>query len=61
VRGWDLPESPAAPLLTGAGAWPGLARAAEDGAGPSAPLYHVARNERYTVERDITDKKIATS
>jgi methionine sulfoxide reductase catalytic subunit len=79
VRGWDLPESSAAPeavfrarrsllkaagaapLLIGAGAWPGLARAAEEGADPTASLYPVARNERYTVEREITDEEIATT
>ena len=56
-----LKAAGAAPLLIGAGAWPGLARTAEDGADPTASLYPVARNERYTVEREITDEVVATT
>ena len=56
-----LKAAGATPLLIGAGAWPGLARAATEGADPTAPLYPVARNERYTVEREITDEAVATT
>ncbi len=79
ARGWELPESSAAPeamfrtrrsllkaagaapLLIGAVAWPGLAGAVEEGADPTAQLYPVPRNERYTVEREITSETIATT
>jgi len=34
---------------------------AQEGGDPSAKLYPVARNERYTVDRPVTDESLATS
>lgn len=48
-------------LLAGAGVLGPLARAAEgEGADPSAHLYPVQRNMRYTLERELTDEEIVT-
>ena len=51
----------AGPLLlgTGLGLAPGSPRAAE--ADPSAGLYPVKRNARYTLDRDVTDERIVTT
>jgi sulfoxide reductase catalytic subunit YedY len=74
-RGWELPESAATPesaylnrrtLLRGmglaaiGGALPGAAALAQD-ADPSAKIYPVARNAKYTLDRPITDEKLATT
>jgi sulfoxide reductase catalytic subunit YedY len=74
-RGWELPESAATPesvylnrrsLLRGMGlaaiggalpAAPGFAQEAD----PSAKLYPVARNAKYTLDRPISDEKLATT
>ena len=75
-RGWELPERTATPestflnrrqftlafaagpILAAAGPLARIARAAED---PSAALYPVARNERYRLDRPITDEEFATT
>ncbi len=56
----------AGPILTAAGALVGslggAARAAEDGReDPSADLYPVERNPRYTLDRPLTDERLATT
>jgi len=75
-RGWELPESgatnetafwnrrrliqgiAAGPVLaSGIGAWPALAADAD----PSAGLYPAQRNERYTLDRPVTDEKYSTT
>jgi sulfoxide reductase catalytic subunit YedY len=70
--GWHLPDRLAAPealvfnrraLLAGAAALalsPGLASAqrAADAADPTADLYPAKRNEKYTLDRPITDENI---
>ena len=73
-RGWELPDTEATPeamflgrreLLKAAAAGsilvPGLlsslAMAAED---PSAALYPAKQNARYTLDRPLTDEKLAT-
>jgi methionine sulfoxide reductase catalytic subunit len=76
-KGWEIPESKAtsesvyhdrrrlvaamglAPLLTMAG--PFARGAAAQEADPSAGLYPVSRNAKYTVDRPLTDEKIATT
>ncbi|HZB91333.1 MAG TPA: protein-methionine-sulfoxide reductase catalytic subunit MsrP [Stellaceae bacterium] len=75
-RGWELPESAATPeavfrdrrrLLQamGMGAMlataPGGAALAAVPADPSAGLYPAKRNNRYTLDRPITDEKLATT
>ena len=75
MRGWELPESVATPesvylsrrsLLRGMGlaaiggalpTAPGFAQEAD----PSAKLYPVARNAKYTLDRPISDEKLATT
>src|SRR2546423_14354155 len=72
-RGWELPERAATPehlfldrrALLGAGAvfaatagMSGKARAEEPAADPTAALYPVKRNEKYVLDRPITDAKI---
>jgi sulfoxide reductase catalytic subunit YedY len=74
-RGWELPESAATPesvylsrrsLLcamggaTIAGALP-LAPAAAEGADPSAKLYPVQHNPKFTLDRPVTAEKLATT
>jgi methionine sulfoxide reductase catalytic subunit len=75
-RGWELPEREATPervfntrrrllqamaagplLASGLGAGP--ARAAEE-KDPSAGLYPAKRNPKYTLDRPLTDEKVAT-
>jgi sulfoxide reductase catalytic subunit YedY len=76
-RGWELPESAATPesvylnrrnlmktvavgglaLAGSAAAMPAFAESSD----PSAGLYPVKRNPKYTLDRDITDEKWATS
>ncbi len=74
-RGWELPERVATPehlffnrrsFLAGTGAAliaPGLAAAqsAADASDPSAHLYPVKRNEKYVLDRPITDEAINTN
>jgi len=76
-RGWEIPESQATPedvffnrraLLAGAAsaaaiALPGaaLAQRLADLPDPTAGLYPVARNGKYTIEGDMTPEKIASS
>ena len=49
-------------LLAGAGAFGGLARAAESEMDdPSADLYPVERNPRYKLDRELTDQEIVTT
>ena len=76
-RGWELPESAATPesvymnrcnLLKSLGAGsillggaPGLAFAATEAADPSASLYPVKRNEKFKLDRAITDEKYVTT
>ncbi len=76
-RGWEIPESCATPeplffnrraflQATGAGALslsPGLALAqrASDLPDPTANLYPVKRNEKYVLDRPVTDEKINTN
>ena len=76
-RGWEIPESQATPedvffnrraLLAGAAsaaaiALPGaaLAQRLADLPDPTAGLYPVARNPKYTIEGDMTPEKIASS
>jgi sulfoxide reductase catalytic subunit YedY len=49
-------------LLAGAGAFGPLARAAEgESSDPSAHLYPVERNERYELDRALTDEEIVTT
>jgi sulfoxide reductase catalytic subunit YedY len=72
-RGWELPERAATPehlfldrrALLGAGAvfaatavMCGKARAEEPAADPTAALYPLKRNEKYVLDRPITDAKI---
>ena len=75
-RGWELPDSAATseitflsrrqftmalaagPILAAAGPFARMARAAED---PSAALYPVARNERYQLDRPLSDEADATT
>jgi sulfoxide reductase catalytic subunit YedY len=74
-RGWELPESAATPesaylnrrailggmgLATIAGSFPVAAARAEQ-PDPSAKLYPVARNAKYTLDRPITPEKLATT
>src|SRR5947208_4267900 len=76
-RGWELPESAAAseavfrdrrrllqglaagPILAATGVGARLACAAD--ADPSAALYPAKRNERYKLDRPLTDEKYPTS
>jgi methionine sulfoxide reductase catalytic subunit len=76
-RGWELPESAAAseavfrdrrrllqglaagPILAATGVGARLAWAAD--ADPSAALYPAKRNERYKLDRPLTDEKYPTS
>ncbi len=76
-RGWELPESAATseeafhdrrrllqglaagPILAAAGFGNGAAWAAD--ADPSAALYPAKRNERYTLDRPVTDEKYPTT
>jgi sulfoxide reductase catalytic subunit YedY len=76
-RGWDIPEREATPqhiflnrraLLGGAGAAalsmsPALAMAqrVSDQPDPSASLYPVKRNEKYVLDRPVTDEKLNTT
>jgi methionine sulfoxide reductase catalytic subunit len=76
-RGWEIPESQATPehiflnrraLLAGAAtaatlALPGasLAQRLADVPDPSAGLYPVKRNAKYTIEGDVTPERIATT
>src|SRR5215469_15012832 len=74
-RGWELRESEATPeavflrrreLLKGVAAGsilaPGLfASFAMADEGPSAGLYPAKQNPRYTLDRPLTDEKLATS
>jgi len=76
-RGWEIPESCATPehlflnrraflVATGAAAMslsPGLAWAQRiaDLPDPTASLYPVKRNEKYALDRPITDEKINTN
>ncbi len=80
-RGWELPESAAAPehvfrdrrrlckalaagpvLLAAGGAWASsTVRAEEPMADPSAGLYPVPQNPRYTLDRPLTPEVDATS
>ena len=73
-RGWELPESEATPeavflkrrellkfvaagSILAPGLFSSLAMAGED---PSAELYPAKRNPRYTLDRPLTDEKLAT-
>ena len=76
-RGWELPESAgtreavchdrrrllqglaAGPILAAAGLGNGAASAAD--ADPSAALYPAKRNERYVLDRPVTDEKYPTT
>jgi sulfoxide reductase catalytic subunit YedY len=74
-QGWELPESAVTPqavylnrrqLMRAAGAGamlaaaPGVAAFADDG--PIAPeLYPASRNERFTVDRELTSQELATT
>src|ERR1051326_1345828 len=76
-RGWELPESAAVseavfrdrrrllqglaagPILAATGLGGGIAQAAD--ADPSAALYPAKRNERYHLDRPLTDEKYPTS
>lgn len=73
-RGWELPESAATPeavflnrrtLMTGAvgligaSALPRLARAQESD--PTADLYPAARDERFTLDRPLTEESVAAN
>jgi methionine sulfoxide reductase catalytic subunit len=76
-RGWEIPEREATPestyinrralvqamglgaILSGTG-WTARARAAAE-ADPSAGLYPVKRNPKYTLDRPITDEKLSTN
>jgi len=74
-RGWEIPERCATPeslfldrraFLAGAGAAalsPGLALAqrAADLPDPTADLYPVKRNDKYALDRSVTEEKINTS
>ena len=74
-RGWEIPERLATPehlffnrraLLAGAGALslvPGAARAQRisDVPDPTKDLYPVKRNEKFTLDRPVTDEKINTN
>ena len=76
-RGWEIPESRATPehlflnrraflATTGAAAMslsPELAWAQRvaDLPDPTASLYPVKRNEKYTIDRPVTDEKINTN
>ncbi|MBV9238824.1 MAG: protein-methionine-sulfoxide reductase catalytic subunit MsrP, partial [Xanthobacteraceae bacterium] len=74
-RGWELPERAATPehlffnrraFLAATGATlvaPGLASAegAADTSDPSAHLYPAKRNEKYALDRPITDEAINTT
>jgi sulfoxide reductase catalytic subunit YedY len=76
-RGWELRESEATPeavfedrrrilqamgfgALIAAGGMAGPAFGAEE-VDPSASLYPAKRNERYTLDRPVTDEKLATT
>lgn len=71
-RGWEIPESQAAPedlfmsrraLLSGAATLAAAAalpsRARAEGADPTADLYPAKRNEKYKLDRELTPEKIA--
>src|SRR4029077_3086905 len=76
-RGWEIPESRATPehlflnrraFLTATGAAAitlspelALAQRAADLPDPTASLYPVKRNEKYTLDRPVTDEKINTN
>src|SRR5262245_4022566 len=76
-RGWEIPESRATPehlffdrraFLTAAGAaalalTPGraLAQRVSDLPDPTANLYPVKRNEKYVLDRPVTEEKINTN
>ncbi|MFL5032255.1 MAG: protein-methionine-sulfoxide reductase catalytic subunit MsrP [Xanthobacteraceae bacterium] len=76
-RGWEIPESSATPehlflnrraFLTATGAAAialspelALAQRAADLPDPTANLYPVKRNEKYTLDRPVTDEKINTN
>lgn len=51
----------AGPVLAAAAPFLNMGRARAEGADPSAALYPVARNPRYTLDRDITPASLATS
>jgi sulfoxide reductase catalytic subunit YedY len=48
-------------LIAAGGGWAGNAFAADQPADPSAGLYPVKRNERYTLDRPITPEKLSTT
>ena len=76
-RGWEIPESRATPehlflnrraflVATGAAAITlspelALAQRASDLPDPTASLYPVKRNEKFTLDRPVTDEKINTN
>jgi sulfoxide reductase catalytic subunit YedY len=76
-RGWEIPESRATPehlffnrraflAATGAAAMSlspelALAQRVADLPDPTASLYPVKRNEKYTIDRPVTDEKINTN
>src|SRR5499427_8429284 len=76
-RGWEIPESSATPehlflnrraFLTATGAAAialspelALAQRVADLPDPTADLYPVKRNEKYTLDRPVTDEKINTN
>jgi len=73
-RGWELRESEATPevifvrrrelikaITAGPILAPAFAAAAAAGEGPSASLYPMKRNARYTLDRPLTDERLATA
>ncbi|MCG6121391.1 MAG: protein-methionine-sulfoxide reductase catalytic subunit MsrP [Microvirga sp.] len=73
-RGWELPESAATPehvflnrrkFIAGAAGLIGASaiggRAAAQGADPTLDLYPAARNDAFTLDRDLTDEAVASN